>query len=99
MVTTRINGRKSAGRPNHHFASNHQFMALRLSSHLIFPRTLSRRLPPSTAIRNMATSHVKDSPLSVEVNKKAHEFDKNQFDSLMVSRFFYAPAFEIYGGE
>jgi hypothetical protein len=47
----------------------------------------------------MATSHVKDSPLSVEVNKKAHEFDKNQFDSLMVSRFFYAPAFEIYGGE
>ncbi|QRV86601.1 glycyl-tRNA synthetase [Ceratobasidium sp. AG-Ba] len=32
------------------------------------------------------------------VNKTAHPFDKIQLDTLLTSRFFFAPAFEIYGG-
>lgn len=32
------------------------------------------------------------------VNKSAHAFDKVRLDSLLNRRFFYAPAFEIYGG-
>jgi len=34
----------------------------------------------------------------VHVNKKAHPFDKTRFEALLNRRFFYAPAFEIYGG-
>ncbi|KAG1734206.1 glycyl-tRNA synthetase [Suillus paluster] len=32
------------------------------------------------------------------VNKSAHAFDKSRLDALLNRRFFYAPAFEIYGG-
>ncbi|KAI5119411.1 hypothetical protein M0805_004898 [Coniferiporia weirii] len=32
------------------------------------------------------------------VNKSAHAFDKTRLDALLNRRFFYAPAFEIYGG-
>ena len=32
------------------------------------------------------------------VNKLAHPFDKARLDALLNRRFFYAPAFEIYGG-
>ena len=31
-------------------------------------------------------------------NKTAHPFDKARLDALLNRRFFYAPAFEIYGG-
>ena len=33
-----------------------------------------------------------------EVDKTAHPFDKTNFEALLSRRFFYAPAFEIYGG-
>lgn len=33
------------------------------------------------------------------VNKTAHPFDKARLESVLAHRFFYAPAFEIYGGE
>ncbi|KIK64001.1 hypothetical protein GYMLUDRAFT_71455 [Collybiopsis luxurians FD-317 M1] len=32
------------------------------------------------------------------VNKSAHPFDKGRLEALLSRRFFYAPAFEIYGG-
>ncbi|WWC90967.1 glycine-tRNA ligase [Kwoniella dendrophila CBS 6074] len=32
------------------------------------------------------------------INKTAHEFDKTTLDALLARRFFFAPAFEIYGG-
>lgn len=32
------------------------------------------------------------------LNKTAHEFSKVEFDGLLSRRFFFAPAFEIYGG-
>ncbi|PPR00512.1 hypothetical protein CVT26_009898 [Gymnopilus dilepis] len=37
-------------------------------------------------------------PSSTTVNKTAHPFDKVRLDALLNRRFFYAPAFEIYGG-
>lgn len=36
--------------------------------------------------------------MSSTVNKTAHVFDKVRLDALLNRRFFYAPAFEIYGG-
>jgi len=33
------------------------------------------------------------------VNKTAFPFAKTRLDALLNRRFFYAPAFEIYGGE
>ncbi|KAL5504931.1 GRS1 [Sanghuangporus vaninii] len=35
---------------------------------------------------------------AITVNKNAHPFDKTRLDALLNRRFFYAPAFEIYGG-
>ena len=32
------------------------------------------------------------------VNKTAHPFDRTRLEALLNRRFFYAPAFEIYGG-
>ncbi|RDB29819.1 putative glycine--tRNA ligase [Hypsizygus marmoreus] len=49
------------------------------------PRSLHRSFSTTT----MAAS---------EVNKTAHSFDKARFEALLNRRFFYAPAFEIYGG-
>jgi hypothetical protein len=34
----------------------------------------------------------------VTINKTAHPFDKSRLEALLNRRFFYAPAFEIYGG-
>ncbi|KAH8109450.1 glycyl-tRNA synthetase [Phellopilus nigrolimitatus] len=35
---------------------------------------------------------------ATSVNKTAHTFDKTRLDALLNRRFFFAPAFEIYGG-
>jgi hypothetical protein len=37
--------------------------------------------------------------MAAAVNKTAHPFNKQQLESVLTQRFFYAPAFEIYGGE
>ncbi|KAF8629504.1 hypothetical protein AX17_005630 [Amanita inopinata Kibby_2008] len=36
--------------------------------------------------------------MATAINKTAHAFDKTRFEALLNRRFFYAPAFEIYGG-
>jgi hypothetical protein len=36
---------------------------------------------------------------NLPVNKTTHPFDKARFEALLNRRFFYAPSFEIYGGE
>lgn len=33
------------------------------------------------------------------INKHAHPFDRSQIEGLLIKRFFYAPAFEHYGGQ
>jgi glycyl-tRNA synthetase len=43
-----------------------------------------------------STSH--PSELHPPVNKTAHDFDKAVLDALLARRFFFSPAFEIYGG-
>lgn len=36
--------------------------------------------------------------MAAPINREAHPFDKARLDALLNRRFFYAPAFEIYGG-
>ena len=36
--------------------------------------------------------------VAAKVDKTAHPFDKTNLEALLSRRFFYAPAFEIYGG-
>ncbi|KAG0702549.1 hypothetical protein DFH29DRAFT_982304 [Suillus ampliporus] len=50
-------------------------------------RSSTRRAPDATVI-----------PTCPSVNKSVHPFDKSRLDALLNRRFFYAPAFEIYGG-
>lgn len=50
-------------------------------------------------VSDSAASVNHPSELTVATNKTAHEFDKSQLDALLLRRFFFAPAFEIYGGE
>ena len=40
----------------------------------------------------------KHTDMAKPVNKTAHPFDKARLEALLNRRFFYAPAFEIYGG-
>lgn len=48
--------------------------------------------------RPLALSRIHTARTMSTVNKTAHPFDKPQLDTLLTSRFFFAPAFEIYGG-
>ncbi|KAF9004541.1 hypothetical protein BDQ17DRAFT_1354171 [Cyathus striatus] len=50
-----------------------------------------------TSYRNSHRPRLSSSMAS-QVNKSAHPFDKTRFEALLNRRFFYAPAFEIYGG-
>ncbi|KAK8844025.1 glycine-tRNA ligase [Kwoniella newhampshirensis] len=45
-----------------------------------------------------AASTSTPSELTAPVNKTVHAFDKGVLDALLARRFFFAPAFEIYGG-
>jgi hypothetical protein len=42
--------------------------------------------------------YISTAATDMPVNRTAHPFDKTRFDALLNRRFFYAPAFEIYGG-
>ena len=63
----------------------------RFASH----RTIHTTLPKMSA----SASTANPSTLAAPLNKTAHAFDKGQLDAMLSRRFFYAPAFEIYGGE
>ena len=57
--------------------------------------------PFTSSIPKMAAAASNSTPntLAVPVNKTAHEFDKTVLDATLYRRFFFTPAFEIYGGE
>lgn len=55
--------------------------------------TLSK--PRAYTVYTQATSAMAPAPV---VNRTAHEFDKTNLDAVLTRRFFFAPAFEIYGG-
>lgn len=59
------------------------------------PRTLTHLASMASTSSSSATPNI----LAPAVDKTAHEFSKADFDSLLSRRFFFAPAFEIYGGE
>ena len=50
-------------------------------------------------IKSYLPSHRRWSSTMPTVNKAAFPFNKARLDALLNRRFFYAPAFEIYGGE
>ena len=54
---------------------------------------LGQRLVRFTWVRFRHTDMAKP------VNKTAHTLDKGRLEALLNRRFFYAPAFEIYGGQ
>ncbi|GAA5865978.1 hypothetical protein JCM8547_002902 [Rhodosporidiobolus lusitaniae] len=68
------------------------------------PSVLSaRQLPSSLAVRSFSSSlsnsrSKMSQPTDTTVNKTAHPFERASLESLLIRRFFYAPAFEIYGG-
>lgn len=57
------------------------------------PRNLYPRVPSY-----LLTHRRFSSDMAATINKTAHTFDKGRLDALLNRRFFYAPAFEIYGG-
>ncbi|PRQ73937.1 hypothetical protein AAT19DRAFT_15504 [Rhodotorula toruloides] len=57
--------------------------------------SLTRTLTSSAAL--LARSKMSQ-PTSTAPVKDAHPFERSQLESLLIRRFFYAPAFEIYGG-
>ncbi|KAJ7457184.1 hypothetical protein B0H11DRAFT_2063150 [Mycena galericulata] len=57
------------------------------------------RLVSTPGLQNLHSEHIESSTTTMStVNKTAHVFDKARLDALLNRRFFYAPAFEIYGG-
>ncbi|KAF8192386.1 glycine-tRNA ligase [Mycena galopus ATCC 62051] len=63
-------------------------------------KNLARALPRVLYRRNLHSEPLESLPakMTTAVNKTAHTFDKTRLDALLNRRFFYAPAFEIYGG-
>jgi glycyl-tRNA synthetase len=57
-----------------------------------------KRVLLSTQLSTRHRIREKHSIMAQTVNKTAHEFSKPRLESLLSMRFFYAPAFEIYGG-
>ncbi|KAI6039276.1 glycyl-tRNA synthetase, partial [Pisolithus marmoratus] len=55
------------------------------------------RLAISLAHLNIGTRLAHTAAMA-RVNRTAHPFDKSRLEALLNRRFFYAPAFEIYGG-
>lgn len=51
------------------------------------------RPPPYRILHQRPSSN-----MAAAVNKDFHTFEKTRFEALLNRRFFYAPAFEIYGG-
>ncbi|BGP22940.1 glycyl-tRNA synthetase [Rhodotorula toruloides] len=62
---------------------------------LAAPTSLLRTLTSSAAL--LARKKMSQ-PISTAPVKDAHPFERSQLESLLIRRFFYAPAFEIYGG-
>jgi glycyl-tRNA synthetase len=79
--------------PRRLFRPSHRF-PMRLA--LLRPlRSYPRRPPPFT---RLYSTQLTETMSTTVVNKTAHAFDKTRLDGLLNRRFFYAPAFEIYGG-
>lgn len=69
---------------------------VRSPSHILLPS-----ISPSPHRRSLFHHRFRSTMATVvaaEVDKTAHPFDKTNLEALLSRRFFYAPAFEIYGG-
>ncbi|KAA1080250.1 Glycine--tRNA ligase 1, mitochondrial [Puccinia graminis f. sp. tritici] len=83
-----------------------QLRPLKPTSPTIYPST--RKNSPASPIithtshlnhlRNMSVSQPAASSTEKSIVKDAHPFDRSHLEGLLIKRFFYAPAFEHYGG-
>ena len=69
---------------------------VRSPSHILLSST-SPSLRPRSLFYNRFRSTMAGTTVAA-VDKTAHPFDKANLEALLSRRFFYAPAFEIYGG-
>ena len=65
----------------------------------LLPRLLPRPCTYHPLRAHVRWKHNHLDMANLPVNKTAHPFDKARLEALLNRRFFYAPAFEIYGGE
>jgi glycyl-tRNA synthetase len=70
------------------------FLLLRSS---IRPRAFPARLPALQPLTRRY-QHTNLDMANLAVNKNAHVWDRTRLETMLNRRFFYAPAFEIYGG-
>lgn len=61
--------------------------------------TAYRPLATTAYTMTAAASNSTPNAFTAPVNKTAHEFDKATLDAMLTRRFFFTPAFEIYGGK
>lgn len=66
------------------------------------PQLALRSFPPTRAFTcsafQLAAKRKMAATATPEVNKSAHAFERGALEGLLIKRFFFAPAFEIYGG-
>lgn len=60
--------------------------------------TTTAAAPSTPFLARSAASALTRAMAAAPVHKTAHEFDKGNLDAMLTRRFFFAPAFEIYGG-
>lgn len=70
----------------------------RTLSPLIAARSIFKRTATFSTSSVTFKAHTPSIMSVADINKTAHEFDKSDLDAVLTRRFFYAPAFEIYGG-
>ena len=75
-------------------ANSIRSVALRQCMHRI--SHLFTHVPPASVHRTVL--RMSSTIASPAVNKLAHPFERAALDGLLIKRFFYCPAFEIYGG-
>lgn len=94
--TPRVPPRNLRPKSHTHFPGLEMWSRVRSPSHILLSST-----PPSLYRRSLFHYRFQSAmatAIVAEVDKTAHPFDKANLEALLSRRFFYAPAFEIYGG-
>ena len=74
-------------------SSPRQFLPIHPSRRVVFAHSWIKSTMAAAA------SNPSPNAFTIPVNKTAHAFDKAVLDATLSRRFFFAPAFEIYGGD
>jgi glycyl-tRNA synthetase len=93
-------GGPESGLANPSHDSQNSAIGMRLAALLISGSSCARSAPRLGLHRALVRyRHTHPNPMAdLTVRKDTHAFDKSRLEQLLNRRFFYAPAFEIYGG-